>query len=125
MSLDIYLLGEPVEKTCQCVDCGHTHTCMSQETHFDANITHNLNTMADAAGIYEALWRPNEHGHERAKTLVPLLEAGLERLRSDPNHYRNYDAKNGWGTYEQFVPFVEKVLEACRAFPEARIRVSR
>lgn len=27
---------------------------------FDANITHNLNRMAGAAGIYEALWRPGE-----------------------------------------------------------------
>ncbi len=27
---------------------------------FEYNITHNLGVMADAAGIYEALWRPEE-----------------------------------------------------------------
>ena len=27
---------------------------------YSANITHNLNTMADEAGIYKHLWRPDE-----------------------------------------------------------------
>lgn len=30
---------------------------------FDINITHNLTGMADAAGIYNALWRSRENGY--------------------------------------------------------------
>ena len=30
-----------------------------EEDLYSANITHNLGKMADAAGLYEALWRPH------------------------------------------------------------------
>lgn len=32
---------------------------------YHANITHNLGKMAEAAGIYHALWRPDEIGIKR------------------------------------------------------------
>src|SRR6266496_3980933 len=41
------------------------------------NITHNLNTMADAAGIYKHLWRPEELGITKAGELIAPLAAGL------------------------------------------------
>jgi signal transduction histidine kinase len=33
---------------------------------FVSNITHNLNIMADKAGIYQHLWRPEEIGIKRS-----------------------------------------------------------
>lgn len=92
---------------------------------FSANITHNLNKMAEAAGIYMACWRPDEIPIARAKELIPLLEAGLTRLKEDPERYKAYDAPNGWGTYEHFVPWVEEYLEACKKWPEAKVSTWR
>ena len=92
---------------------------------YSANITHNLNTMAEEAGIYKALWRPEEIGIKTAAELVPLLSAGLDLLRSDPERFKRHNATNGWGLYEHFVPFVEKYLEACREHPDAEVSVSR
>ena len=97
-----------------------------QETSvFDVNITHNLGTMAGKAGIYYALWRPEEKGLEFASEIIPILEKGLKKLKAKPKYYKKFDAENGWGTYKHFVPFVEEVLEACKRYPEAKISVSR
>jgi hypothetical protein len=111
MSLDFRLFTEDQDGNEHCV--------------LDVNITHNLNTMADAAGIYKALWRPEEIGAERAKDVADLLRVGLVNLKASPWKYVQYNDEDGWGTYEQFIPFVEEVLEACDQYPSARIRVSR
>lgn len=92
---------------------------------FDRNITHNLTTMADKAGIYYALWRPEEKGWKYAKDIIPLLEKGIKKLKEKPKYFEKYNASNGWGLYEHFVPFVEEVLEACNKYPNATIYVSR
>ncbi len=92
---------------------------------YDANITHNLTLMAQRAGIYEALWRPEEIGIAVAAQLIEPLTKGLAMLKSDPEHYRQFDAPNGWGKYEHFVPFVERYLDACRENPDAVVSVCR
>lgn len=92
---------------------------------YEANITHNLNRMADAAGLYEALWRPEEVGLMKAGQLIEPLERGLNRLIGDPEHFKQYNPASGWGSYDHLVRFVTKYLEACRAYPEATVRVSR
>lgn len=91
---------------------------------YSANITHNLNRMADAAGIYGAMWRPAENGFSKADDIINPLEAGLADLKARPEHYEQFNAVNGWGLYKHFVPFVEAYLEACKAYPEASISVS-
>ena len=90
-----------------------------------ANITHNLGKMAGEAGIYEALWRPEEIGITKAGQLIEPLQAGLAKLKADPAHYEQFNAPNGWGLYKHFVPFVEKYLAACEENPDATVRVSR
>lgn len=97
-----------------CDDCAYT-----------ANITHNLGRMAEAAGIYQHLWRPEELGLHLANDLIKPLERGLAALKTEPERFRQFDAPNGWGKYEQFVLFVENYLAACRESPDATIRVSR
>lgn len=94
------------------------------ETVFSANITHNLTKMAEACGVYEALWNPESIGAKYAKDIVPILEAGLKKLKSNPKRFIKYNSPNGWGTYKYFVPFVESVLEGCKKFKNAKIRVS-
>lgn len=107
MSLDVYLMEmKPTEV-------------------YWANITHNLTVMANEAGIYWAIWRPEEIGITKAADLVPLLEDGLAKLKADPAKYEQFNANNGWGLYKNFVPFVEKYLQACRDNPNATVEVSR
>ena len=124
MSLDVYLQYPVGNRHCTC-DCGHQHTRQAVEEVYSANITHNLGKMAQAADIYQALWRPEEIGITRAGQLVSLLEAGLTKLKADPDLFSKYNSPNGWGMYEHFVPFVEKYLEACKANPDAEVHVSR
>ena len=92
---------------------------------YAANITHNLGKMAEEAGIYQALWRPEEIGCDYARDLIEILSEGLVKLTADPDHYKKFNSPNGWGMYIHFVPFVSKYLAACIANPDARIYVSR
>lgn len=107
MSLDVSLL---VVKPCEV---------------YSRNITHNLNSMADAAGMYMHLWRPEEIGITKASELIEPLTAGLKLLRSDPDKFRAFDAPNGWGRYEDLVEFVADYLEACKEHPDAAVHACR
>jgi hypothetical protein len=87
MSLDIYLYenkddGQPI---------------------YNANVTHNLGRMAKEAGFYQALWRPEEIGIEKAKDLVPYIRNGINKMCEDPDYYKQFDSPNGWGTYDDFL----------------------
>ena len=88
---------------------------------FSTNITHNLTPMAEEADLYQAIWHPEELGFFDAWQLIEPLRAGLERLKSDPEKFRAFDAPNGWGNYVTLVDFVEKYLAACIAWPKAAI----
>lgn len=127
MSLDVHLeLPIPEaerEAPRHCESC----TCKGDETRevYWANITHNLNRMAEAAGIYRAVWRPEENGIQAAQQLIAPLRAGITLLESDPERFKQYDASNGWGLYEHFVPWLKRYLRACEENPTATIRVSR
>lgn len=125
MSLDVHLIGKEIEEQCTCACCGNKHTKVVQEELYWANITHNLTTLASEAGIYKCLWQPEEVEITKAKQLIKPLSKGLQKMKDDPIYYKQFDAKNGWGTYDDFVPWVEKYLNACIANPEAIIEVSR
>jgi hypothetical protein len=92
---------------------------------YEFNITHNLARMAKEAGIYECLWRPEEVGAKRAGDVIETLRAGLEKLKADPEYYKQFNAENGWGTYEHLVMFVKNVLDSCVKDPKQKIKVSR
>lgn len=92
---------------------------------FSANITHNLADMAMAAGIYMHLWRPDEIGITKAWKLIEPLKAGLEKMKADPERFKKFNPPNGWGTYDNFLPWVERYLAACIATPHANVSVYR
>ncbi len=92
---------------------------------YTANITHNLNKMAEAAGIYQHLWRPDEIGVTRAEELIAPLTDGFARLQAAPGTYRAHNPPNGWGSYEGLVQFVADYLDACKANPTATVKVWR
>lgn len=125
MSLDVWLRGEEREADCECAECYNVHRRRISDTLYERNVTHNLNRMADAAGIYQHLWRPGEIGITRAAELIAPLEAGLAALLAEPARFKEYNPSNGWGSYEGLCDFVNEYLEACRAHPGAIVSVSR
>lgn len=88
------------------------------------NITHNLNKMAEAVGLYEVLWRPEEIGITIASQMILPLEKGIKELEANPNKYKAYNPPNGWGNYEDFVSFCKSVLQKCREYPDAVIEAA-
>jgi len=123
MSLDVYLTLQ--DKPRPCPHCGGTGTVSGVQEVYSANITHNLNRMAEETGIYEHLWRPEEIGITKAAQLIEPLRAGLKLLESDPVRFEKFNSPNGWGLYEHFVPFVRNYLRACEENPDSIVRVSR
>lgn len=114
MSLDIWLEIE--------VDTGglkpHKVELMS------GNITSNLTKMAIEAGIYTCLWHPEDLGEKvTAEQLIKPLQEGLEKLKANPEYYKQFNAPNGWGTYDDFIPFIERVLQGCKEHPKSFVRV--
>lgn len=107
MSLDVYL------------------SVVKPTTVFEANITHALDAMAQAAGIYGCLWRPEEVGITKASQLIEPLTQGLARLRAEPAKFKAFDPPNGWGAYGNLVAFVREYLAACKDNPDADVRASR
>lgn len=124
MSLDVSLYRNQ-KTSCRCEECGHVHECDHKVCVYGRNITHNLNIMASKAGIYRYLWRPEELGIKIAGELIEPLEKGLALLKSDPERFKQFDAPNGWGRYEDLVEFVEEYLDACKKYHDATVEVSR
>jgi hypothetical protein len=107
MSLDIYLIE------------------LKETEVYEANITHNLAQMATKAGLYDCLWRAVENGYEKAFQLVEPLEKGIKQMEENPERYKQYNAKNGWGNYFDFLPWLKKLLAVCKRNPDANIKISR
>ena len=115
-----------------------------KEELYTANITHNLNVMAEQAGIYKALWRPyqlhKDYVHSEdykiemafedsvtiiATDIIHIIEQGLDLLKNRPDYFSKFNAENGWGKYVNFVPFVEKYLNALKQYPDSLVEVDR
>ena len=116
-----------------------------QEDLYSANITHNLGEMAEEAGIYKALWRPyqlkegynipkDDHEAEweyedsnpvKAHEIIEKIEKGLEDMKARPNHYKKFNSSNGWGTYHNFVSWIEEYLKALKDYPESFVECDR
>ena len=107
MSVDVYLKNEAGEEL------------------YSRNITHNLIRMATEAGVYECLWRPDEHGITHARQIVEPLAAGVALLATQKRRFEEFNAPNGWGLWEHFLPFCADYLQACRDNPDALVKVSR
>ena len=113
MSLDITL-----RDNC-CESCGR-----SDEVYY-TNITHNLGGMACEAVLYGVLWRPEQNGIVFAKDLIKPLIDGIRKMENDPARFKLLGDTNGWGTYEQFLPWLRKLLNACEDNPVAKVEASR
>ncbi len=145
MSLDVYLKMPGVSVSCQQTifvrEDGQTREMSRKEWDgrypncepvteegtdevFSANITHNLSRMAEEAKIYKHLWRPNDLGITKAQELIEPLTKGIVLMRHEPERFKALNPKNGWGSYEDFIPWIERYISACCDYPNADVFVS-
>jgi hypothetical protein len=87
---------------------------------FSTNITHNVIPMWREAGVYDALYMSEG---KRAGDFIEALDNGVEDMSAHPDKYRAMDADNGWGTYEQALPWLKEVRRKFLEHPNAIIRV--
>jgi hypothetical protein len=126
MSLDVYLEEEEVtHEESICGECGNTRKISYNKDLWEGNITHNLVMMAVECGLYEAVWRPEEHDLKYAEQMIPILETGLKKLLQNPSRFEEIEPDNGWGSYDGFRDFIHKYLRACETYPKAIIKVDR
>ncbi len=108
------------------LDVSLLYTCVEDNTHtvtvYDANITHNLGKMARLIGVYDACWRPDENGFERAEDISGILEGGLIYMAEHPDECRALNPENGWGDDVGFKRWLVDYLRATLKYPKARIR---
>ena len=98
------------------LDISLSTKCCGVKVH-SQNITHNLNKMAEAAGIYNALWHPAQG--MTAAELEKAIKPAMLVMYDSPDRFKLFDAANGWGTYDDFMPWLEELLNACADHPNA------
>ena len=74
----------------------------------EANITWNVGTIIRLSTGLE--WK-NEENNGLCVDIIPCIEYGLRQLENNPERYRKYEAKNGWGTVEGTISFFKRVLK--------------
>jgi len=87
---------------------------------FHTQITHNLVPMAEAAGIFYEIWRPQNYGISMAQQLIIPLWSGLNRLRASSNLFKPYSHPR-FGDYNEMINFVEEYLDACMVWQYAHV----
>ena len=94
----------------------------NEEVRWSANITHNLGQMASHIPVkfgdkdttlYYACWRPEEIGAKTVRDILPMLIQGLHYMIDHRKKLVQYNAPNGWGTYEGFMKFLLNYKQAC------------
>lgn len=89
MSLDVYIKSKKKE----------------EDRKWVANITHNMNKMAqkifvseNKETLYDYVWRPEELGREiDTKEMVKILTKGIYIMISKRKSLLRYEPENGWG----------------------------
>lgn len=61
----------------------------------------------------------------RASSVAEGLAVAVDRIKRNPERYREFEPDNGWGTVESTLEFLEAILAACIAHPATTMRISR
>lgn len=85
----------------------------------DLNITSNLSGM-----FYEALgfWL-NDLSGKKGSEVAALVEIGISRMVADPNRFKPFEAKNGWGKYEDGLRFLNELLHQSKMYDDCELYV--
>lgn len=72
-----------------------------------ANITWNVGKMIRKSTGLE--WN-NEENNGLVKDIIPFIIKGYEELSTNPEKYKKYEDKNGWGTVSGTRKFFNQIL---------------
>ena len=75
----------------------------------NANITWNVRKIIE---LSTGLPWHNEANNGLCVDVIPKIAQGLEKLENNPQKYKPYEAKNGWGTVEGVKRFFTEILTA-------------
>ena len=104
MSLDLYM----VIKSCE--HCGQSQTTDS------LNMTYNLWPMwAEIFPGAEQMCDIDDMSGDEAE---PYLKIALRRLNKNSEKFKAFNPANGWGTYEDFVKYIENLIKLCKEYPD-------
>lgn len=106
-----------------------------EEDSWNANITHNLVSMASQVPIilesgeettlYRVVWRSEEIGVNNTTTILPYLISGLEYMISHRSELLPFNPPNGWGSYDCFIKFLLNYKQSCEDNPGCEIKTDR
>lgn len=130
MSLDVYIDFKEPRYSNYFLEHPYSYSNLSEndkqnyrrESYWSANITHNLGEMAGhipidfngtSTTLYYVCWRPEEIGIKTVSDILPCLIQGLHYMIDHRKELEQYNAPNGWGTYEGFMKFLLNYKEAC------------
>ena len=71
---------------------------------FEGDVTYNVSAMLKRAGIH-----PNVLHNLPVVHVRPVIWNAYMVMRENPEYFRQFDAPNGWGTYETTFAFVERL----------------
>ncbi len=80
------------------------------------NYTYNTSPMLYDVGID---WK--ELTGKPLSEVVPILQAGLEKLKANPEKYEAMNPENGWGSYEGLVAKLTQIIEEYKQYPKAEL----
>ena len=49
----------------------------------------------------------------------------LKEMKEEPERFKAFNASNGWGLYKDFVPWIERYIEALKEYPDLHIHASK
>lgn len=79
------------------------------------HVTYNLSKMLKEAGYPGH----NEIMGAPAGEAGGVLQGVLDRLEANPEHFRQFNPPNGWGTYDGAVSFIRRFRDECARHPQA------
>lgn len=56
---------------------------------------------------------------------VAVLDEAIKQMIAEPEKYKAFNAKNGWGSYDTLLPALQRLFQNFRNHPKAIVRVSR
>lgn len=106
--------SDPETYTHDCPNCGG-HYKESEEM-FSINVTYNVGTMLRNAGLHKEIL-----DDKSVEYVLPIVDASYRLMRMNRGFFEQFNAKNGWGTYDTTIEAVEKFWRALRSANKTNI----
>ncbi len=94
------------------------NTGVEDMTVWESNYTYNVSKM-----LYEAGLSVSELNNKDAIMAGTMIERTIKAMRSDPERFKKFNPKNGWGDYYGCVEWLKSIAEACMDHPRCIVKV--